>query len=80
MKLILYHFENCPYCGRVEEAIERFQVKGIEHRDILKEPKYREELVAMTGKKQVPCLVVDGKPIFESLDIIKFLESNFEKK
>lgn len=80
MKLILYHFENCPFCHRVEDAISRLGIEGkIERRDILKEPKFKDELVQMTGVKQVPCLVVDGKPMLESLDIIKFLEKTFAK-
>lgn len=78
MKLILYHFENCPFCDRVEEVIERLGIEDqIERRDILKEPKYRDELVNISGIKQVPCLIVDGKPLLESLDIIKFLEKRF---
>lgn len=78
MALILYHFENCPYCGRVEDAIHRLGIEDkIERRDILQEPKYREELVRLTGLKQVPCLIVDGKPMLESIDIIKYLEKTF---
>lgn len=78
MGLILYHFENCPYCGRVEDAIHRLGIESnIERRDILKNPAYRDELMQMTGIKQVPCLIVDGKPMLESLDIIKYLEKTF---
>lgn len=78
MKLILYHFENCPYCHRVEDAIKRLNLHDkIEKRDILKEPKFKDELVSLTGIKQVPCLLVDGKPMLESLDIVKFLEKTF---
>ncbi len=77
MKLILYHFESCPYCEIVREAIDRLKVPDVEYRDILGEPKYRDELVAMNGKRQVPCLVIDGKPMLESADIVKFLETHF---
>ena len=35
----------------------------------------REELGRINGgNTQVPCLIVDGKPMLESLDIIAFLE------
>jgi glutaredoxin len=78
MKLILYHFDGCHYCKNVESAINRLGIRDkIEHRDILKETKYRNELIALNGIKQVPCLVVDGNPMLESRDIIQFLEKTF---
>lgn len=41
-------------------------------RDTL-EPGVKDDLVRIAGKGQVPCLVVDGVPMFESDDIIRFL-------
>ena len=35
-----------------------------------------EQLVSIGGKRQVPCLFIDGKPLYESLDIIKWLEEH----
>lgn len=80
MQLILYHFDACPYCEKVRSAIDRMNIKGIEYRDILKESKFREELIALNGIRQVPCLVVDGKPMLESDDIVAFLEDHFLPK
>ena len=80
MKLILYHFEGCPYCYKVENALKELVVEGLEHRDILINPAYRDELVSLNGIKQVPCLVVDGKPILESNDIVAFLRAHFPKR
>jgi len=77
MKLILYHFENCSFCIRVSEAIARLKVPDVELRDILEDPEYMDELIAMNGQRQVPCLIIDGKPMLESLDIIDFLEKTF---
>lgn len=77
MKLVLYHYEVCPFCVVVREAIDRLKVPDVEYRDILKDPQYREELVAMNGIGQVPCLLIDGKPMLESEDIVDFLEENF---
>jgi glutaredoxin len=31
------------------------------------------ELEKLTGKTQVPCLVVDGEPMLESADIVRYL-------
>ncbi|MDU3117838.1 MAG: glutathione S-transferase N-terminal domain-containing protein, partial [Finegoldia magna] len=30
------------------------------------------------GQDQVPCLFIDGKPMYESMDIIKFLDEKFQ--
>ncbi len=76
MSLVLYHFEGCPYCAKVRTAADELGVE-MDMRDIRKNPAYRDELLAMTGKSQVPCLVVDGKPMLESDDIVKFLKENF---
>ena len=77
MKLILYHFEACPYCKIVRQAIQRLHVPQVEYRDILENPLYKEELIKLNEIRQVPCLVIDGQPMLESKDIIHFLEKNF---
>ena len=61
------------------EAIKYIDL-DIEQRDILKEPKFRKELVAGGGKKQVPCLKIEEENgaiqwLYESRDIIKYLQS-----
>jgi glutaredoxin len=61
----------------VREAIDRLKVPNVEYRDILKNPKYKEELIKLNGTRQVPCLVIDGKPMLESEDIVRFLEKTF---
>ena len=40
------------------------------------DPANREELVRIGGKGQVPCLVIDGKALYESMDIIAWLDQN----
>ena len=37
--------------------------------------KIQVELVTIGGKKQVPCLVTNGEPLYESMDIIQHLNS-----
>ncbi len=77
MQLILYHFEYCPYCVDVRHAINRLNVPNVETRDILENPTYKQELIALNGHRQVPCLLIDGKPMLESRDIIAFLERHY---
>ena len=74
-ELTLYHMTTCPYCVRVFDAIDRLGVE-LEMRDVRTEPGARDELIRIGGKGQVPCLVIDGKPLYESLDIVAWLEGN----
>ena len=74
-ELTLYHFMGCPYCGRVRDflATEKMTVPM---KDIHANPAYRDELVKIGGKAQVPCLVINGKALYESLDIIEWFKKN----
>jgi glutaredoxin len=48
-------------------------------KDTHQNPAYKEELFKIGGKTQVPCLVIDGKAMYESLDIIDWLKKNYVK-
>ena len=76
MSNILYHFEACPYCAKVRNAASELGLT-LEMRDTRENNDYREELISLTGKTQVPCLVIDGEPMHESDDIIDYLKENF---
>lgn len=73
--LILYVKEGCPFCRHVLltrdnlHLGDRIQVREIGGTAAT------EALMALTGKSQVPCLVVDGKPMLESKDIASYLVS-----
>ena len=71
-KLTLYISPWCPYCHKVLQHMQR---KGIEVpvKDT-SDLGNREELIQIGGKKQVPCLVIDGKALYESNDIIKWFD------
>jgi glutathione S-transferase len=76
MKLELFHRQDCPYSAKVRECIAgRGLESEIEYRDVDAEPEAMEQLIQLTGDEQVPCLVVDGKPMLESDAIVAFLES-----
>ena len=75
--LELYKFDSCPYCQKVFAAIKRLGIAGIRMQDIMNDGAAAKKLVAVGGDDQVPCLFVDGKPLYESDDIIAFLESKF---
>ena len=74
-ELTLYYFPSCPYCRVVLDCLGRLDSE-IPMRDIQTETGAREDLLEIGGKGQVPCLVIDGKPLYESSDIIRWLEAN----
>lgn len=73
--LVLYHFEACPYCEKVRNFIAS---KGLSilMRDIRLDKDAEAELIRVGGKAQVPCLFINGMPLYESSDIINWLEVN----
>lgn len=76
----LYYFESCRFCQRVLSTIDELGIEDkFEYLDILKHPELGDELEKMNGTRQVPCLVVDGKPMLESMDIIAYLRKKFPK-
>lgn len=79
MKLELYKFDSCPYCRRVMNFIEIVGRTDIEYHDIHKNAADRERLIRDSGMEQVPCLFIDGTPLYESLDIIRWLEEHPER-
>lgn len=73
--LVLYMKPTCPWCQKVLAFMDE---KGIElaQRDIAADPAAREELARVGGKAQVPCLFIDGEPLYESSDIIAWLNEH----
>lgn len=74
--LVLYYKPNCPFCQKVLNFLEENNL-DVPLKNVDEDPKAREELLHLGGKTQVPCLFIDGKPLFESGDIIDWLK---EKK
>lgn len=77
-ELVLYKFDSCPYCRRVLRVIDKLDIADqIVLRDTRQDPQWRADLREKTGRTQVPCLFIDGKPMFESLDIIDWLNAEY---
>lgn len=76
MELKLYMFETCPYCRKVINEINIEGRTDIEYHDIRKNEEDRLELIKVGGKQQVPCLFIDGCPMYESDDIVKWLKEH----
>ncbi|QNO16608.1 glutathione S-transferase N-terminal domain-containing protein [Alkalicella caledoniensis] len=69
----LYVMQGCPFCNKVEKYVKENNL-SVELVDIKADPKYEDELVRLGGKDQVPMLLVDGKPLYESDDIIEWFK------
>ena len=76
MKLELFKKETCPYCRKVMNYIAEANRSDIEYHDIDESSEDRERLIKEGGMLQVPCLFIDGKPMYESDDIIEWLKVN----
>ncbi len=73
--IILYIKPTCPYCQKVLSVLQQLG-KEVEIRDISRDEQSKSELIQIGGKKQVPCIVIDGKAKYESVDIIQWLIQN----
>lgn len=69
---ILYYKPTCPYCMKVLRFMNEAGIE-CEMRNTL-EPDIAEELIAIGGKRQVPCLVIDRRALYESDDIIAYMK------
>ena len=77
MDLVLYHRWHCPFSKKVRDFIEAHQLKShITYKELDEVNGAIEELVSLTGKQQVPCLVINQNPMLESDEIIAWLDQN----
>lgn len=72
--LVLYYSPSCPYCHKVLDYMEKENI-DIETKNV-QDPGVRDQLISIGGKGQVPCLVIDGKALYESNDIINWLSKH----
>lgn len=76
MKLELFVATACPYCHLVQQEIGKQKRTDVEIHNIDLSGEDLRRLVEVGGKEQVPCLFIDGQPMYESLDIVKWLRQN----
>ncbi len=74
-KLVLYQYGFCPFCVRVRRFLSANQI-DIPMKDTLRDPAARQELIAAGGKGQVPALMIDGKILYESKAIIRWVQEH----
>ena len=76
MILQLYYKPTCPFCINVLNYIKENRISGVDLANVGTDPALREELARIGGKAQVPCLMINGKPLYESGDIIRWLDAH----
>jgi glutaredoxin-related protein len=64
MALELYFYNECGFSQSVLNCMTNLHcAEEIIKKNIRANPDYEQELIALTGAKPVPVLVVDGKPL-----------------
>ena len=80
MTLELYYYEQCPFCYRVLMKIKDLGLEDkISFKNTLEDPPNAASHQERTGRSTVPCLYIDNQPMFESSDIIAWLDANKDK-
>jgi glutaredoxin len=72
----LYQFEACPFCVKVRRAMRRLNLP-IELRDAKSNEVHKKELLALGGSPKVPCLRIGDTWVYESDDIVNYLDQHF---
>ncbi|MFW5856067.1 MAG: glutaredoxin family protein [Bacillota bacterium] len=76
-EIALYYFPACPFCRKVLNYIEDNDLKDrIVLKNTRKDKAAKDYLIKEGGKDQVPCLFIEGRPLYESDDIINWLKEN----
>lgn len=73
--LKFYYMDVCPFCQKVMKYMEDNDI-SVEMVDIKANSQNQEELIRVGGKDQVPMLLIDGDPLYESDDIIQWFKEN----
>ena len=76
--LELYFYNECGYSQTVLSCLINLGIDSkITKKNIRENPEYEKELVALTGAKTVPVLVIDGEPMSGSEEINQYLVGKF---
>lgn len=72
--LTLFYAPWCYYCHKVINYLKRIN-KQIPLKDV-ENPLNKEELITLGGRRQVPCLLINEEPLYESGAIIAWLSAH----
>jgi len=73
----LYVKNNCGFSTATLLACDNLHLRErLELRNVSEDEEARAALVSLCGRDQAPCLVLEGRPVHESADIIRHLVSS----
>lgn len=78
MDLALWYKPNCPYCHKVIHHAKQLGI-SLPMVDISNDPKAQQKLKKTGGKVQVPCLIHEGKVVYESQVIMEWITTHKEE-
>ena len=73
--LELFYYNECFFCQKVLGQLDTLKIK-VDFKNIYEDQNNMDRLFSETGRRTTPCLFIDGKPMFESEDIIEWLKNN----
>ncbi|MEM7180282.1 MAG: glutathione S-transferase N-terminal domain-containing protein [Spirochaetota bacterium] len=79
----IYQFDSCPFCRKVREAAKGMGLllgKDYELVEASRGTPGRDEVLQIGGKGQVPFLVDGEVNMYESDDIIRYLQAKFKTR
>lgn len=74
----LFYYAQCPYCAMVLQTIKQLGITKVELKNTYENPEFAKFHQEKTGRSTVPCLYIDGEPMFESTIIVGWLKDNAE--
>lgn len=72
MKVIIYTTDTCPYCVYAKRLMDQKKISYEEIRvDV--DPVVRDEMIALSGRRTVPQIIINDKPIggFDDLQALE---------
>jgi glutaredoxin 3 len=76
-ELLLIYTPGCPYCKQVLDYLKKTQMT-IPMCNVQEDKACRAKLINQGGVAQVPCLFINDRPLYESVEIIRWLQTNAE--
>ena len=70
---MLYIKSACGFSRAAIAAKNNLHLDHVKVVNVTEDPSAMQQLEALVGKQQAPCLVIDGTPMLESADIVKTL-------
>ncbi len=76
--LVLYYSSYCPHSQKVLRYLQKIH-KTVPMKNVNNNPQYKEELARDGGQLLVPCLVIDGRGLYDADTIIDWLSQHQDK-